>query len=96
MENLLYNISQVLGITIIHSLWQGLLIYLILRILFLCRPSLSSVKKYNLSLLALLSITVWFAYTFYAGAQTYNWDSATAIGSSPLNMLKLLHRRSEI
>jgi bla regulator protein BlaR1 len=31
MENLFYNISQVLGITILHSLWQGLIIYALLR-----------------------------------------------------------------
>ncbi|HMG11037.1 MAG TPA: hypothetical protein VK609_21135, partial [Mucilaginibacter sp.] len=62
MENLFYNISQVLGITIIHSLWQGLLVWFALRLLFTCAPSLSSVKKHNLSMAAMLTISVWFIY----------------------------------
>ena len=77
MENLLYNISQVLGITIIHSLWQGLLIYFVLRLVFSSIPALSSVKKYNLSAVALLSMAIWFIYTFCAEASAYDWSPAT-------------------
>jgi len=76
MESLLYNISQVLGITIIHSLWQGLLIYFVLRLLLLSMPSLPSVKKYNLAAIALLSMAVWFIYTFCTEAKIYNWGQA--------------------
>ncbi len=81
-----YNISQVLGITIIHSLWQGLIIYLLLRILFLCMPALTAVKKYNLAIVALLGITTWFACTFCMEARGFNWDAATAVSALPLNM----------
>jgi hypothetical protein len=45
MENILYNISQVLGITIIHSLWQGLLIYFLLRVVLLSASGLTASKK---------------------------------------------------
>ncbi len=82
MANLLYNISQVLGITIIHSLWQGLLIYLVLRVLLLSIPALSSVKKYNLSILALLSIALCFIYTFCHEVQAYDWHPVVTAHSS--------------
>lgn len=84
MQTLLYNIGQVLGITIIHSLWQGLTVYFLLRLWFLCRPSLSAVKKYRLAFLALLVIAFSFTYTFYTGAQAYNWHPMVTTGSSPI------------
>jgi bla regulator protein BlaR1 len=77
MAHLFYNISQVLGITIIHSLWQGLLIYFTLRMVFSSMPSLSSAKKYNWSVLALLGMAGWFVYTFFVEANAYDWSQAT-------------------
>ena len=47
MEKLLYNVSQILGTTIIHSLWQGLLIYTALQLVFLAVLGLSAQKKHN-------------------------------------------------
>ena len=73
MESILYNISQVLGITIIHSLWQGLLIYFILRTIFAGAPTLSPVKKYNVAVIAMLSVSVCFIYTLYSEISSYNW-----------------------
>src|SRR6266702_2730913 len=73
MENILYNISQVLGITIIHSIWQGLVIYFMLRIVLLFSAQLSSSKKYALALTSLLAITAWFIYTFINEVHIYNW-----------------------
>ncbi|MFD0766051.1 M56 family metallopeptidase [Mucilaginibacter lutimaris] len=73
MENILYNISQVLGITIIHSLWQGLLIYFLLRVVLLLATGLSSSKKYLFAVSSLLAITGWFAYTLIAEIQLYDW-----------------------
>ncbi len=86
MESILYNISQVLGITVIHSLWQGLLLWIILRIAFTAAPSLSPVKKYNLSVAAITSIFICFVYTLYAEVRVYNWvdlKSATALSLLP-------------
>jgi bla regulator protein BlaR1 len=83
MANLFYNISQVLGITIIHSLWQGLLIYIVLRLIFLSIPSLSSLKRYNLSSLALFCMTAWFVCTFYTESQVYDWSPSKIIYISP-------------
>ena len=78
MATLLYNISQVLGITIIHSLWQGLLVYMVLRLILAGKPQLSSHHKYSLASIALFTITVWFAYTFYTEADAYNWSPSKA------------------
>ena len=86
MENLLYNFSQVLGITVLHSLWQGLLIWLVLRILFLSAPSLNSSKKHNLSFIALFSVAIWFSYTFYTEARAHSWDPVTEVASSPASI----------
>jgi bla regulator protein BlaR1 len=73
MENLFYNISQVFGITIIHSLWQGLLVWLSLRLLFASLPSLSSGKKHNLGMVAMFSIIGWFVYTLIGQVQAHTW-----------------------
>jgi bla regulator protein BlaR1 len=73
MENILYNISQVLGITIIHSLWQGLLIYFLLRVVLLFASGLTASKKYLLAVSSLLAITGWFAYTLINEIQLYDW-----------------------
>ncbi|QHS55661.1 M48 family metalloprotease [Mucilaginibacter sp. 14171R-50] len=73
MENILYNISQVLGITIIHSLWQGLLIYFLLRVVLLVAGKLPSSTKYMLAMGSLMVITGWFAYTLVHQIQVYDW-----------------------
>lgn len=69
----MYNISQVLGIAIIHSLWQGLLIYCVLKTVFVCAPSMSSVKKHNLAIAAMSAMVAWFGYTLYTEIHDYNW-----------------------
>jgi len=74
MENLFYNVSQVLGITIIHSLWQGLLIYMVIRLLFIGFPSVSPGKKHDLLFCALSGMALWFACTFFIEAKAYNWS----------------------
>ena len=90
MGNLLYNISQVLGITIIHSLWQGLLIYFVLRMVLLFAGQLPASKKYALSVLSLLAISSWFIYTVVNEIQIYNWLAVKPAGSaSPLAILQL-------
>jgi len=73
METILYNISQVLGVTIIHSLWQGLVVYFILRIVFAGSSSLTATKKYNLAIGAMVAITVCFIYTLLTEINAYSW-----------------------
>src|ERR1700679_2849218 len=90
MENILYNISQVLGITIINSLWQGLLIYFMLRLALMFSSQLSSSKKYMLALTSLAAITCWFVYTLVNEIHIYNWLAVTPekLSAMPL-MLEL-------
>jgi len=73
MENALYNISQVLGITIIHSLWQGLVIYFMLRLALIFGDNLPSPKKYLLGVTSLLAMTCWFIFTLINEIELYNW-----------------------
>ncbi len=87
METILYNISQVLGITIIHSLWQGVLIYFALRMVLLFSTQLSASKKYWLATTGMLAITGWFIYTLVNEIHIYNW---LAVAPSKLSAMPLL------
>jgi len=95
MENILYNISQVLGITIIHSLWQGLLVYIILRIVISATPSIPALKKYSFAVISMLSISIWFFYTLLTEINTYTWISLKSLNFSRLlphlNQLANIH-----
>src|ERR1700712_2606577 len=73
MESLFYNISQVLGITLIHSLWQGLLVWFVLRAVLSLAPALSSVKKHDLAMFSLVTISSLFIYTFITQLQAHTW-----------------------
>ncbi|GAB2986141.1 hypothetical protein GCM10027049_26650 [Mucilaginibacter puniceus] len=78
MEQLFYNISQILGTTIIHSLWQGLLIYGALQLIFVVVLGLSAQRKHNIAMLGLFSMVAWFGYTFYTEFTNYNWNPAVS------------------
>ena len=73
MENVCYNIGQVVGITIIHSLWQGLLIYFALRLVLVFSAQLNSSKRYLLAVTSLAAISGWFIYTLIYEIHIYNW-----------------------
>ena len=73
MQTIIYNISQVIGVAIIHSLWQGLLIYLTLRVLLLIFPAFSSAARHNIAMTALSAMTVWFVYTLSKEISLYTW-----------------------
>ena len=86
MQSLLYNISQVLGIAILHSLWQGLLVWFLLHIAFGAMPVLPAAKKYNMAVVAMLGIAVWFMFTLFKEAGNFSWALATkapAAGFAP-------------
>ena len=73
METILYNISQVVGVAIIHSLWQGLVVYLFLRLVLLSFSSLSAKTKHNIGMMAMLALTGWFIYTLAGEIRVYQW-----------------------
>jgi bla regulator protein BlaR1 len=84
MESILYNISQVLGITIVHSLWQGMLVYFVLRVILAGVPALPALKKYQLAIFAMASVTVLFIYTLITEVDAYNWVSLKPVHFSSL------------
>ena len=86
MQTIIYNISQVIGTAIIHSLWQGLFIYLGLRLMVLIFPNLTSATKHNAAITALAAITIWFAHTLLTEFNTHTW---IAIPANNKNILPL-------
>ncbi|RCH55409.1 hypothetical protein DJ568_05820 [Mucilaginibacter hurinus] len=84
METLTNNISQILGITILHSLWQGLLIYLLLTIILSGVPRLSSARRHNISLAAVAAMAVWFVVTLIAEGGKLTWLAGAARPVTPL------------
>lgn len=58
------ELIEAIGWTIVHSIWQGAAIALLLTILLLVLKNMSAQIKYFLSFAALLGICVWAAYTF--------------------------------
>ena len=97
MGNVFYNISQVLGITIIHSFWQGLVVYFLLKIALLIGNQLSAAKKYYISLGALAILTIWFGYTLVTQIRFYNWFNTIPTKFSAIPMfLKFSNGFTEI
>src|SRR5476651_237998 len=95
MTQLFILIGQDLGITVIHSLWQGLVIWLALKLVYSIYPSFSSAKKYRLSFLALLSMVFWFMYTCYNESRALaDWGAgipANVVGVLQASALKGAH-----
>ncbi|PJJ83650.1 M56 family metallopeptidase [Mucilaginibacter auburnensis] len=83
MENLCYNISQVLGITVVHSLWQGLIIYMLLRIFILVFPKVPAAVRYRVAFGALTTVLAWFLYTLFLQLINYEWQSNTPVTINP-------------
>ncbi len=73
METILHNLSEVFAVSIIHSLWQCMFIYLALRIVLGSVLRFSSAAKYNISIIGLYYVTLWFVYTLFEQAKHYTW-----------------------
>jgi len=88
MGNLFYNISQVLGITILHSLWQGLIVYMLLRLVLQLAPQLSANAKYKAAFGALAVLLLWFMYTLFTEVNNYTWLTTANVNRAlPANIL---------
>jgi beta-lactamase regulating signal transducer with metallopeptidase domain len=73
MELLVHNLSEVFAVSIIHSVWQCLLIYLMLRILLSDSFKLSAAAKHNVAFGGMLLSALWFFYTLFNEAGNYTW-----------------------
>jgi bla regulator protein BlaR1 len=92
MQTLFNHFSQVLGITLLHSLWQGLIIYVLLRVLLLCIPSASAGNKYNMALLSLAASVLWPLITLVVQISKHPFIPATVnIDAGPFTYIPILH-----
>ena len=64
METIVNNLIKAIGWSILHSLWQGAIIYGILFIVLIAWPKMTSRLKHNLSFGSLLLIFISFTVTF--------------------------------
>lgn len=64
MEGLIQNLTTALGWSIVHSLWQGAALYLIVFGTYLLLPKLKANWKYMLAMLGQATLFVFFAGTF--------------------------------
>lgn len=70
MEALLHSFIRAFGWSIVHSFWQGAIIYVILFLILISIPRLSPVAKHNLSYMSVCAIFIWFVATFLQFWQT--------------------------
>jgi bla regulator protein BlaR1 len=96
METLLHNLSEVFAVSIIHSLWQCLIIYLLLRIFLADIVRLSSAAKYNITVTALFAATGWFIYTLFDEAANYSWHIAIQAATNTPQHLPLITSLKQI
>jgi len=90
MEKLLYDIGEVLGVTILHSLWQGLIIYCLVRLALTVFPAASSANKYQLLYVSMVALTVWFGITFFNQAKNYQWSAPQVTNYAPAGYQPIL------
>ncbi|NJL74758.1 MAG: hypothetical protein HC892_06690 [Saprospiraceae bacterium] len=73
METTFISVATALGWTILYSLWQFLLIALVLRLSLLLTSNRSATLRYVLGLCAMLSAILWAAFTFYEQIVQVEW-----------------------
>ena len=66
MEAILNNLVKAIGWSILHSLWQGAIIYAVLFILLMAWPKMSARLKHNLAFGSLFLIFASFCFTFFS------------------------------
>lgn len=64
---------QAIGWTLLHSLWQGLLLYCALKIVLKAVPTSRASLRYNISLATFAALILWSVTTFYN-----QWQKAAA------------------
>jgi len=83
MEAIINNLVKAIGWSILHSLWQGAIIFVILFIALAVKPKMTARLKHNLSMSALFLIFISFCLTF---ASLFNLPSKAAASSANLEL----------
>jgi len=81
MNTLFFDLGRILGMAVIQSLWQGLIVFLVLRLIFLSFPAMGSKWRYRISFGALGVIALWFACTFFNQTVSYQWNKSATVDS---------------
>ncbi len=87
MENIWFSASRILGLSLMHSLWQGLLIYMFIKLLCWCIPAITSKNRYRLATGGLIVLTFWFIYTLIV---QYSQVAASAKAMAHVNLNNIL------
>ncbi|SOD14843.1 M56 family metallopeptidase [Pedobacter xixiisoli] len=83
MEAIINNLIKAIGWSILHSLWQGAIIFAVLFIALAVKPKMSARIKHNLSMGALFLIFIGFCLTF---ASLFNLPSKAAASTANLEL----------
>lgn len=83
MEAIINNLVKAIGWSILHSLWQGAIIFAVLFIALSVKSRMSSRLKHNLSMGALFSIFISFCLTF---ASLFNLPSKANAATAGLEV----------
>ena len=79
MNSFFQQVTHALGWSIVHSIWQGILLYSLLCLVYILLPKLSSRKKYNIAVLGQASIFFAFIVTFAHYVEATPLSSGTSI-----------------
>ena len=66
------QLMQAIGWSLLHSLWQGAVIWLILVAIFRAFPAMNARLKHGCALMALMLLTLWIANTAITQWQQLN------------------------
>ena len=92
----LHSIATILGWTILHSIWQILLIALVLKLLFQRISNNAASIRYKLSMLALLSAFAWSTHTFWVEWNQYYVSAITLDNDMLLEVTELTSSTTEV
>src|SRR5687767_12084581 len=80
LQDLFQTLTHALGWALLHSVWQGFLLFGLLWVLLRIVPSASAKLRYRLSLATLGGIAGWFVYTaagYWQSIQSYTITIST-------------------
>lgn len=83
MEAIINNLVKAIGWSILHSLWQGAIIFAVLFIVLALKPKMSAKLKHNFSIGALFLIFFSFCLTF---TSLFNLPSKAAASTANLEL----------
>ncbi len=70
---------QSLGYTLVCSLWQAMILWIVYRLIFLFQPKATALHRYNIGLLSLLALPVWSLITFIKYSSHLNLDTDAGV-----------------